>query len=65
MQRLSILKNLKKLYLWKTKVTQAGADKLKRTLPNLTIDLGITEQQVAELLESKAKKSSDDVYLKK
>lgn len=65
LQRLSILKNLKKLYLWKTKVTQAGADKLKRTLPNLTIDLGITEQQVAELLESKAKKSSDDVYLKK
>ena len=60
---LYILKNLKKLYLWKSKVTQSGVDKLKKALPNLTVDLGLTEQQIANLLE--AKENNDDIYKKK
>lgn len=62
---LYVLKNLKKIYLWKSKVTQSGVDKLKIALPNLTIDLGLTEQQITNLLEAKVKENSDDVYKKK
>lgn len=64
-QHLSKLKNLKKLYLWKTKVTLAGVENLKKMLPNLVVDLGITQQQMAELEKAKANEVSDDVYKKK
>ncbi|CAH0994978.1 hypothetical protein EMA8858_01098 [Emticicia aquatica] len=65
LQRLALLKNLKKIFLWKTKVSQVGAEKLKKSLPNLVIDLGMTEQQIATLLKAKADTISDDVYKKK
>ncbi|GGD49856.1 hypothetical protein GCM10011514_12550 [Emticicia aquatilis] len=64
-QSLSKLKNLKKLYLWKTKVTEKGVENLKKALPNLVVDLGITQQQMAELEKAKANEVSDDVYKKK
>ena len=62
---LSALKNLKKIYLWKTNVTQAGAEALKKKLPNAKIDLGMTEQQIADFLKAKPNEVSDDLYKKK
>ncbi|MBA4853640.1 c-type cytochrome domain-containing protein [Emticicia sp. BO119] len=62
---LSSLKNLKKLYLWKTNVTTVGAEQLKKSLPGVKIDLGMTEQQIADFLKAKPNESSDDVYKKK
>lgn len=59
------LKNLKKIYLWKTKTTKTGVENLKKALPNLIVEVGITEQQVAELSALKAEEKSDDVYKKK
>jgi Leucine-rich repeat (LRR) protein len=64
-QNLSKLKNLKKLYLWKTKVTLSGVEILKKALPNLSVDVGITEEQMAELEKAKLNEVSDDVYKKK
>jgi hypothetical protein len=64
-QNLSKLKNLKKLYLWKTKVTLTGVETLKKALPNLSVDVGITEEQMAELEKAKLNEVSDDVYKKK
>lgn len=60
-QTLTSLKSLKKIYLWQTKVTQAGADKFKKALPNLVIDLGVSEQQIIGYLKDTTK-SKDDVY---
>jgi uncharacterized membrane protein len=64
-RHLAALKNLKKLYLWKTEVTPKGAEELKKTLPDLTVDLGMTEQQIADFLKAKPNEASDDVYKKK
>jgi len=64
-QNLSKLKNLKKLYLWKTKVTLSRVETLKKALPNLIVDVGITEEQMAELEKAKVNEVSDDVYKKK
>lgn len=64
-RQLATLKNLKKLYLWKTGVTPKGAEELKKAIPNLTIDLGMTEQQIADFLKAKPNETSDDVYKKK
>lgn len=64
-KQLVSLKNLKKLYLWKTNVTPKGADELKKSLPELKIDLGMTEQQIAEFLKAKPNEGSDDLYKKK
>lgn len=61
---LSGLKNLKKIYLWKTKVTITGVENLKKTLPNLIVEMGINELQMAELSKSKVVEKSDDVYKK-
>lgn len=63
-KNLATIKSLKKIYLWKTKVTQQGADNLKKLLPNTIIDLGISEQQVAEFMKSKPNEKSDDLYKK-
>ena len=35
------LKKLKKLYLWQTQVTEAGVQKLKESLPDLEVVLGV------------------------
>jgi hypothetical protein len=64
-QNLSNLKNLKKLYLWKTNITLSGVETLKKVLPNLVVDLGITKLQMEELEKAKANELSDDVYKKK
>lgn len=64
-KQLAVLKNLKKLYLWKTDVTPKGAEELKKILPELRIDLGMTEQQIADFLKAKPNEGSDDVYKKK
>jgi len=64
-QNLSNLKNLKKLYLWKTNITLSGVETLKKVLPNLIVDLGITEEQMAVLEKTKVNEVSDDVYKKK
>lgn len=64
-KNLASLKNLKKLYLWKTEVTPAGAEQLKKSLPEVKIDLGMTEQQIADFLKAKPNEGSDDVYKKK
>lgn len=61
---LAALKNLKKLYLWKTKVTVKGIESLKKTLPNLIVETGLNELQMAELSKSKVDEKSDDVYKK-
>ena len=37
------LKKLKSLYVWQTKVTDAGVEKLKKALPQLQIIRGIEE----------------------
>ncbi|RYU97262.1 c-type cytochrome domain-containing protein [Emticicia agri] len=64
-KQLASLKNLKKLYLWKTEVTPKGVEALKKNLPDLKVDLGMTEQQIAEFLKAKPNEVSDDVYKKK
>lgn len=46
------LKNLKTVYLWQTKVTEAGLANLKKTMPNLEIVGGITEQAIAEFAKA-------------
>jgi hypothetical protein len=51
--------------LWKTKVTLSGVEILKKALPNLSVDVGITEEQMAELEKAKLNEVSDDVYKKK
>ena len=65
LKNLTAIKSLKKIYVWQTKVTQTGADDLKKTLPNLIIDLGISELQVAAFLKVKSEEKSDDLYKKK
>ncbi|RFS14535.1 c-type cytochrome domain-containing protein [Emticicia sp. C21] len=64
-RQLASLKNLKKLYVWKTEVTPKGAEELKKNIPGISIDLGMTEQQIAEFLKAKPNETSDDVYKKK
>ncbi|HEY1057040.1 MAG TPA: ribonuclease inhibitor, partial [Emticicia sp.] len=64
-KQLASLKNLKKLYLWKTNVTLKGAEELKKSLPDVKIDLGMSEQQIADFLKAKPNEGSDDLYKKK
>lgn len=61
---LANLKNLKKIYLWKTKVTLLGVENLKKKIPNLSVEIGLSEQQMAELSKQKVNEKSDDVYKK-
>lgn len=65
LKNLSSLKNLKKIYLWQTKITPNGMEDLKKSLPNLNINLGISQKQITTLLSAKADTISDDVYKKK
>ena len=57
-------KNLKKVYAWKTKITENGIAEMKKSLPNVKIDIGISEKQVTEFLKAKPTGESDDVYKK-
>lgn len=45
---LSSLKHLKQVYLWQTKVTEQGIATLKKAMPTLEINDGVTEQAIAE-----------------
>jgi hypothetical protein len=63
-QNLASMKSLKKIYLWQTKITLQGAEKLQKALPNLVIDLGISDQQMTEFLKDTTK-TKDDIYQKK
>lgn len=65
LKSIASLKNLKKIYLWKTQVSQAGVENLKKSLPNLVVELGFTENQIAAYLKSAKDTISDDVYQKK
>lgn len=62
---LAALKNLKKIYLWKTKTTMIGIENLKKKLPNLVVEVGFTEKQIAELSKPQVAEKSDDVYNQK
>lgn len=62
---LGAMKWLKKVYVWKTKATKAGIEQLKKECPNLVIESGINDQQMALLMQAKADSAIDDVYKKK
>lgn len=61
---LTNLKNLKKIYLWKSKVTMVGVENLKKKMPKLSVEIGLSEQQMEELSKQKVNEKSDDVYKK-
>jgi hypothetical protein len=42
------LKKLKNVYLWQSKVTDEGAETLKKALPTLSVDMGWKEPAKAE-----------------
>lgn len=46
---LASAKGLKKLFVWQTGVTQAGAKVLEGKLPELKVNLGLTEAEIAKL----------------
>ena len=46
--QLASLKHLKSIYLWQTKVTEQGVAALKKELPALEVNDGITEKAIAE-----------------
>ncbi|WP_138086749.1 c-type cytochrome domain-containing protein [Phragmitibacter flavus] len=45
-------KGLKKLFVWQTGVTPAGAKKLEEVIPGLVVNVGLTEADVAKLIEA-------------
>lgn len=51
------LKNLQSLYLWQTKVSKKGAATLRKTLPNLRVDLGEYAEVLAKIKPPKPKKA--------
>ena len=44
LKKLVGLKKLKKLYLWQTKVTPAGVEEFKKSVPGCDVNLGISVQ---------------------
>ena len=56
---LSNLKNLKTVYLWQTNVTDQGVATLKKTMPNLDVVGGLSEQAIAELAKTAAEQKTD------
>jgi hypothetical protein len=54
------MKKLKNLYLWQTKVTKGGAEKLKKALPQCDINLGLEAEKPPEKpAEKPAEKPKD------
>ena len=47
LENLSGLKTLKNVYLWQSKVSDAGADTLKKALPSAAVDMGWKEPTTA------------------
>jgi hypothetical protein len=60
MEQLKNLRALKRLYLWQTKVTAQGAEKLQRALPGLEISLGWGNAPAAKTAEAKAAPAEDN-----
>jgi hypothetical protein len=52
LSELAGFKKLKTVYLWQTKVTGQGLANLKKTMPNLDVVGGISEQTVAEFAKA-------------
>ncbi len=46
LEALSACSTLKKIFLWKTATTKVGQDKLRKALPNLTIDIGLDSTKI-------------------
>jgi hypothetical protein len=44
-------KALKKLFVWETGVTHDGAKKLEATVPGLVVNVGLSEADIAKLIE--------------
>ena len=56
LDELAGLSKLKSLYLWQTKVTEAGVSKLKKALPNLEIVTGWEQKEEPKEKDAKEKK---------
>lgn len=65
LKKIASMKSLKKLYVWQTKVSEKELADLSATLPNLKIEKGISEAEIANFLNAKPSQVSDDVYGKK
>lgn len=50
--KLATNKALKKLYVWQTGVTPEGAKKLEAAVPGLTVNVGLTEADIAKLVQA-------------
>ena len=59
LEHLAGLEKLKNLYLWQTKVTDEGVAKLKKALPNLTVDRGWTLKPVEAKPDDEKKKEGE------
>lgn len=49
--KLSGLKSLRKIFLWQTAVTKDGAKKLEAAVPGLVANIGLSESEIAKLIE--------------
>ncbi len=49
--KLSGIKSLKKIFLWQTAVTKDGAKKLEAAIPGLVVNIGLSESEIAKLIE--------------
>ncbi len=49
--RLAGMKSLKKLFLWQTAATKDGAKSLEAAIPGLVVNVGLSEAEIAKLLE--------------
>ena len=54
------MKKLKHLYVWQTKVTEAGAAKLKKAIPGVDIDRGFEEKPEPKKDDKKPEPKKDD-----
>ena len=50
------LTNLSNIYLWESKVTADGADKLRKELPEANVNIG---EQLKQMAKAEAKEASD------
>ena len=49
--KLSGIKSLRKIFLWQTGVTKEGAKKLEAAIPGLVVNIGLSESEIAKLVE--------------
>ena len=58
-RHLKQLKNLKQLFVWETKVSEAGCRRLQAALPKLKITRGVDLDEIATAAEKKAKEPAE------